>query len=347
MGASIASAAFGQSGRYKGRTQVWQPDVAVLSILNQLTAPVDTTLPEPSLFPEPAYSVGRSNTLHWSSDTTMQLLESDGRGMNLLFFEIRAYSDSTGELWGFVDCDVDSAIFSELPSGISISYQLRYYAKDNEGQYGLSYWSKTEKSIQDISAPVLLGFEIQDLKSSGQKNWLNSQSITMRVRAFDPDSGQVAQIAIGAVSSTTKDSLLHDIEPPQEIVDTSIPYELQSRENELTTLSITVIDVAGQRSEIHDISFFWWELEKMVCFPNPFNPEKGELSTIETGDTYAQEARIFDMFGNLVRILRKNDASTFFQWDGKNGKGETVSNGGYLCMIDDDHRLICKIAVLR
>jgi len=169
----------------------------------------------------------------------------------------------------------------------------------------------------------------------------------LQIQAYDPESGQIAQVKIQEASATYYDSILYDFQLPQNEIDAIIPYELSSDEHEQIELTLNVIDVAGQHSETLSISLFWWHLVEMVCFPNPFNPDLGEVSTIEAGDLEVDEARIFDLFGNLVIKLEKNRSSSFFQWDGRNSDGKPVSNGGYFCVINTDKKQYCKIAVLR
>ena len=341
--ASISTSVFGEVRK----KQAWSTPESISKLLSQMDIDSDSTLIPPVLFDEPAYTLGRENTLHWSSTESHDRLNSDTSGLSILFFEIEAYSDSTGFLWGFVDVNVDSATFYNLPSGISIAYRLRYYAGDNNGNYGRSLWSNTKKSIQDISPPLLEYCEIIDLKSSGGKNWVNSKAIDINIKASDPDSGQVMQVVFEEMSSTSENVLFYDIEPPEEAIDMTIPYHLSVPENELVTMRIWVVDVAGQVSSSWSIIFFWWEMEKIVCFPNPFNPQRGEIATIELNNDNIEEARIYDPFGNLVRILKKGQSTTFFEWDGKNDRGDIVSNGGYICVISGETQHYCKIAVLR
>jgi hypothetical protein len=329
------------------KKQAWPASPAVREMLNHLSASLDTTFSPPRLFPEPAYTLGRRNTLYWSTSETRTILEQDTVGLSVLFFEIQAFSDSTGLLWGFVDAGVDSAAFANLPSGISISYQLRYYVGDGNGNYGMSRWSVPEKSIQDVHPPVLEQFVIQDLRSSGGKNWVTQKTITVHVVASDPDSGQVAQVAFREKNLLEDDTLYYDIEPPQAHVDTLIPHTLSVAENELDTLFVWIIDVAGQISQIHPQVFFWWETEDVVCFPNPFNPQLGQISTIQVNLPDVDEARIFDPLGNHVRTLHKHSSEGFFEWDGRNERGNLVANGGYMCVVLGKEYHYCKIAVLR
>ena len=86
------------------------------------------------------------------------------------------------------------------------------------------------------------------------------------------------------------------------------------------------------------------------CFPNPFNPSfQSTIIVVGNRATEAKEIRIYDTFGNLVRsgIERQRVAPGAYSWDGKNGEGMVVGNGGYMCVIDvgADGPLYVKIAV--
>ena len=332
----------------------WKTCEKVVEILLSMPADLDTTLPAPRLDHEPPYTLGRENTVYWSSDETQDMLDSASLDMDLLFFEVEArYRKADLDtvlytvLWGFVDVGVDSATFGNLPARISVEYRLRYFAQDSKGDYRRSYWSEPEKSIQDISPPILEEFYIYDLFESGEKSWVTDNQIRVRIVASDPDSGQVMQVVFHEKSVGVENTLYYDIVPPRARIDMIISYTMGVSEHELDTLSVWVIDVANQPSEKKSVTLFWWDLEEMVCFPNPFNPEEGETSTITVSVHDVMEARIFDLFGNLIRVLRKDASGSSFDWDGKNEKGDVVSNGGYLCVVKGNTQLYCKIAVLR
>jgi hypothetical protein len=72
----------------------------------------------------------------------------------------------------------------------------------------------------------------------------------------------------------------------------------------------------------------------------------GETSIVQINVPDITLARIFDPFGQLVRVLEKSGTSEFFEWDGRNGSGEIVSRGGYICVVDGYEKLYCKIAVI-
>ena len=324
--------------------EVWDRSPKIQAYLEAMLAALDTTPPAPELLPEPEFTLGYSNTLYWNGDSIAA--EASSQGWEILFYEISAYSTASGTLWGFVDADVNSATFHDLPTGITITYRLRYYALNTIGQYGLSQWSSNRHSIQDSRPPELLDFEILNLNVSGHVHWVSRKTIDIRIQAFDDDSGKVMQIAFKEHSQGQDQLFLYDIIPPSASVDTIIPYSIYAPAHELITLEYWVIDFAGQASKSSSESFFWWTPENMVCWPNPFNPTIGETSIIQINVPDITLARIFDPFGKLVRVLEKSGSTEFFEWDGRNGSGDIVSRGGYICVVDGYEKLYCKIAVI-
>lgn len=330
------------------RKSAWKTSAQVQSLLIQMPAYVDTTLPAPELIPEPEYTWGFTNTIHWDIDSVKALVEP--LGMTLLFFEVEARYD-TIHLWGYVDAPVNSATFHDLPEGLVIKYRLLYVAQSPSGEFGISRWSEPEWSIQDASPPTLESIHILDLQHSQNGDWIIGPTIQLSVTASDV-RGQVMQLVIHEKSISVDESLYHPILPPDDSVEVTLPYSLRTQRNEALTLTFWVVDVAAQESNKMQASFFWWpyegEEEAMVCFPNPFNPEVGEVSIIKVPNTEVQEIVIYDSFGQKVRTLWKDVmAERFFEWDGKNDRGDMVSNGGYICIVKDNSRQYTKIAVRR
>ena len=333
------------------RVQVWKTSWKVEALLWKISMDIGPTLPPPRLVPEREYTWGLENTIYWYGDSVRTWLSQVGS--TLLFFEVRANYDDT-ELWGFVDANVDSATFPDLPEGIPIEYRVRYFAQDSVGLYQMSYWSSPETSIQDAEPPVVdrVKSGILGLEESVGKKWVSGPAIQIRVVASDSTFGKVMQIAIREKSAVVDDTLFHDIDTPSMHVDTVIPYILQSPQKTLITLSWWVYDVTGHSSlQQQSVSIFWWPPEegkdRLICFPNPFNPEQDRVSTIKVGAPNVTEADIFYLFGNLIRVLHKDASAGFFEWDGENGRGDMVSKGGYLCVVKGNSQLYCKIAVLR
>ncbi|MBK7701971.1 MAG: hypothetical protein IPI34_03285 [bacterium] len=71
--------------------------------------------------------------------------------------------------------------------------------------------------------------------------------------------------------------------------------------------------------------------------PNPFNPVR-ELTRILFKPTAAGTVNItiYDLYGTIVLNRQLNaaaDQTTEFAWDGRNGQGDVVANGGYICRV--------------
>lgn len=330
------------------KVQAWETPGEVSNIIWKMSIDLEPTLPAPRLVPEPPYTWGLNNTVYWYGDSVRTLL--DDLGMRLLFFEIKASYDQT-ELWGFVSGTDDSAVFAGLPENIPIEYRLRYFTQNSAGEFFMSHWSEPTWSIQDNSPPILTLVEILNLQVSGDIKWVNSATIYIRVQAID-SLGQVMEVVIHERSDEVNDTLYYSIVPPKDAIDETIVYTIQSPEHMPITIQVWVVDVSGQKIGEFFETFFWWKEEgddeRMICFPNPFNPEDDEKTIIKINNPNVNEACIFDPFGNLVRILQKKSFSDeFFEWDGRNGRGRHVSTGGYLCVAKGHSRQYCKIAVLR
>ena len=107
-----------------------QIDNMITQHLSMMPADINPSLPAPSLFPEPEYTWGFTNTIYWNRDSIETIVND--LNMDLLFFEVMATFHDT-VLWAFPKASADSATFTNdpngLPEGIPIDYQLRYYAK--------------------------------------------------------------------------------------------------------------------------------------------------------------------------------------------------------------------------
>ena len=321
-----------------------------------LASQLEPTLPAPTLEPEPPFTVGRVNTLYWNRNTVAEMVDS--LGYQIVYFEIQALFDDS-ELFSPIEAENDSATFtngaSGLPEGTPIHYRLRYFAQNVATlEYGMSYWSEAEISIQDILPPVLYSelSGILNAEESANKYWVVGPSVDLRVVASDSAVGKVAQVRIYEESVDVSDSLSYDFDLPATYVDTTISFHLKSNTREAVTLAWEVVDLSGQHSLPMSVLVYSWppdekQIDELICFPNPFQPDQGEIVSIKTDVENIEEARIFDLFGNEIAILSKNPDNMFFQWDGKNENGKLVAQGGYLCVIKGKENLYCKIAVVR
>ena len=74
--------------------------------------------------------------------------------------------------------------------------------------------------------------------------------------------------------------------------------------------------------------------------PNPFSPYEGNGTELHyiLGDNSEMVITIYDLFGNLVRkfdfasgtALKSQLGQNIWSWDGRNGQGDVVANGGYI-----------------
>ncbi len=334
------------------RDPAWRTPPGVSAVLPALPADLEPTLPAPRLFREPEFTLGESNTLAWPADSIETAAAS--AGLTILFYEIQASFDADGTtevLWGFVNAGMDSAVFSGLPEGPPVTYRLRYYTRNAADGFGLSLWSLPQVSIQDAHPPVLSLWKLSGLQSGETARWIIGPALNHHIIASDLPTGSVMEVFVREKSAFVDETVVYDIVPPRTEVDTLLTMNaLKTPAHETVTLSVWVRDRAGQSSDVLSINLFWIPVEefRMFSFPNPFRPAAGEIAVIQVPAPDASVLRIFDPFGGLVRILRKSDAADlFFQWDGRNDRGDLVSTGGYLCVVEGREKQYCKIAVLR
>jgi len=81
-------------------------------------------------------------------------------------------------------------------------------------------------------------------------------------------------------------------------------------------------------------------MNKITVFPNPYycinSAETSRFDKFVTFTNMPNQAkiRIFNLAGQLVRVLDKNDQSTFFKWDLKNQSVYPVASGMYIAYIE-------------
>ncbi|MBI5554709.1 MAG: hypothetical protein HY920_02500 [Elusimicrobia bacterium] len=74
-------------------------------------------------------------------------------------------------------------------------------------------------------------------------------------------------------------------------------------------------------------------------YPNPFNPETGSTTIVFTvAPGTAIKAKIYDLAGRLVKILKEETIDTYAQykltWDGQDDDHKTVAIGVYICYVE-------------
>src|SRR4030042_5623766 len=305
------------------RHEVWSPIKSIHPSLDDvlIRSSINDDLPTPELIAEPVYSVGNMNTVHWNNDQIVASLNQynalNKKMYQVIFYEVTA-SYGNIEMWGFVDKSESHAIFTDLPND-SIEYTLRYYAYDDLiDDYSISPWSQKVSSIQDSYPPSLdlTSTCIKGIEMNGGNWWSIGNEITIHVVASDVPPGKLKAFhIIEASSEGTWVSVDSTFVPSASIVK-DFPYTLRSTERQPVDITFYITDWSGQSSNELHLTLYWWPPEdgkdRVICFPNPFNPKDGEHSTIMADVEDISEAQIFDSFGNLVRTLEKNPANSFF-----------------------------------
>ena len=122
------------------------------------------------------------------------------------------------------------------------------------------------------------------------------------------------------------------------------------------TISFYATDIHGNREAVQQVTLVFGTAlapdRPLSNRPNPFQAGREEtvILFIARADGTAV-LRIHDHFGNLVWAQElATDAGQTYQvpWDGRNGRGEVVGNGGYLCTVRTGGQLLQrKIAVIK
>ncbi len=230
--------------------------------------------------------------------------------------------------------------FSDLKDGRAYVYWL----KGTDAQARVTF-SDTVFTTQDATLPVVDDLSLPAGELVNNQVWTYSRDIELSVSAHDVPPGKVRQVKIfeNGIPTATIDFS----EPFQQSVQ-RISYSLSSSIARTTKidLQVVVVDGAGNRSLPKKLELYLQEnAAAMFAFPNPFNPETGNM-TIRLTDTAETEVKIYDFFGNLVQTLNQKAGSHDFLWNGRNGLGEMVANGGYVCIGTKTHQRF-KIGVVK
>ena len=240
-----------------------------------------------------------------------------------------------------LDCDAvadDSVLVSaftgqemcQIFAGLEDGVEYCFWAAGRDGQ-DRNVTSNVVSSTQDNSAPAIASFAYPDGEPLNGELWAFSRRVDLHLAATDASNGEIWMYTIREDAFLPQEHAFSDsLSQVSEI----LPYEIQSATSGAArvTLSITVTDGAGNESEPARLTLFVQaELPKMFAFPNPFNPMENAV-TIRLHDADETEVGIYDFFGNLVRKLDAKVNTRDFVWDGRNGMGEYVANGGYICI---------------
>jgi hypothetical protein len=230
--------------------------------------------------------------------------------------------------------------FSQLQDGTRYNYW--FAGKDAQLR---TVYSDTTWSIQDNTAPVIQSLGFPEGQNLNGQLWAYSRDLNLELIATDAPPGLITQYDLAENGGTFAQFVLDD---PASQISRQISYDLQSSNEQSTrfVLTIRAIDAAGNRSEVVELVVYLQDDQPQIfAFPNPFNPDDSGV-TIRLASSDESEVRIYDFYGNLVRTIANKTNAHDFVWDGKNGNGEMVANGGYFC-VGSNSGVRFKIAVVK
>jgi len=283
----------------------------------------------PNIVHEPQYSPGTTNTICWYEVAFIDYFDAqclDRLCENIVTDTVIADTCVT---------------FTNLEDGTTYCYRVRgIIAIDSDTIY--THWSNTVSSTQDATPPDLDSVFIPEAGLVAGKKWVYNRDVHIQILAKDSPPGKIFGYAITENGEETK----RDSFTPDSVIEETISHHLRSEEKTPIEIGIFVWDCDVKRkSNLSNTLFETIYLEEIAdeiaIFPNPFNPRE-KKAVIRLQKTIHARAKIYDVFGNSVRTLRKDRGTHDFVWDGRNDNGDMVANGGYICVVGR-HKI--KVAV--
>lgn len=89
------------------------------------------------------------------------------------------------------------------------------------------------------------------------------------------------------------------------------------------------------------------DFDKLVVYPNPFKPSRGDEFITFEGLPKNSYIRIYDISGHLIK--EKESLEAIWDWDVKDKEGKKVDSGIYIYIVstEDGLKKIGKIAMIR
>jgi hypothetical protein len=225
----------------------------------------------------------------------------------------------------------------------------RVYSVDSIGvnQFKFSQPSEAVMTFLDMTPPVIHYISLHDCGTLDEY-WTRSRDVCV------PFAGVDSACSLLMLSESRAFAPYQSYPAPE--CSGTVVFRL-SEELETKYVFGRLIDRAGNVS--NSVSDTITYGKESYSYPNPFDPERGEHTNIVfwLDKPRAVVIYIYNLVGDLVlekRIRgvsgindgRTNPAST---WNGRNGRGDVVANGGYVCVIDygRDDPYKHKIAVMK
>jgi hypothetical protein len=267
----------------------------------------------------PEFTAGRANEICW------QVVGS--------LVQLRLFVD--GGCDGVVEQAVEIANPAapsgcELLGGLVDGQRYCYWLAGVDAQQR-TVFSDTVFSTQDATPPRIEAFAFPAGESLNGQTWAFSRTIELQIVAHDAPPGEIWRVEI--IENNAPPSAFSNPDSSAQM-NRRFTYTILTRETQpaAVNLQARVFDGAGNPSAEAPLRLlFQDEAPGIYAYPNPFNPIKGEI-TIRVSDPNEAEVKIYDFFGNLVQTLTDKENSRDFKWNGRNGDGELVANGGYICV---------------
>ncbi|MBD3179930.1 MAG: hypothetical protein GF417_10185 [Candidatus Latescibacteria bacterium] len=237
----------------------------------------------------------------------------------------------------------DSGISScSVHLSVEDTVYCRVYSVDEQGRISPS--AETVSTVADTTAPEIISLAVNG--SAGGGVWVSRPEIEIDYQGWDNANSSGCDLIRLAERDSSFSGVVRDY--PSGSFSGSVSYRL-SAGYERKVLYTCLVDRAGNRSTPLRTEIMYEQ--GAHCYPNPFNPERGEKANIvyRLNGPRRVTVYLYDRFGNLV--LKKSDNGgrgwNEISWDGRNGRGRIVSNGGYICVIEGERDYKCKVAVLK
>ncbi len=269
------------------------------------------------------------------------------REVSGIFQEI-AFSEQKGELNNWQSASMGEVFTANYTLSSSLPYfvgKLYIAARNSAGQFALD---STTITVDQIPPQVDSMLVLATIPSRDQE-YTNSRQVKVFMLAHD--IGVLKEIHLSEDSLFTLVKFVLPI-PTTSSYQNEVDFEL-SPDNGVKTVFVRFVDMAENISRVRsDVIIADYDpMFTVTNHPNPFDPAIEPTTIIVKTDALtAIEVNIYDLFGNLVRKIETPAGEHYNQilWDGNNGKGELVANGGYLCVVKVGTKtMMRKIAVIK
>jgi hypothetical protein len=226
-----------------------------------------------------------------------------------------------------------------------------------QGKLYVSARNSAEQSVIDSTLiqidkinPSVGNVVVVATSPDGELEYSNKRDVKVQLEIND--TGILKQIQISEDSLFTTFKSVDVLSANSSSFQNEVAFEL-SETNGTKRIFVRAMDAAENigNIEVGTIIADYDPVTALTNHPNPFNPTfEPTTIVVKTSGSSGFEVNIYDLFGNHVRKIDVPSGERYNQviWDGKNGNGETVANGGYICVVEADSKTITrKIAVIK